>query len=771
MVGRVSRLVAGRRSRWVVIAIWAVLAAALAPLQPRLLDEAADESETFLVEGSESAEVDRVLDERFPVGREVVTAIVYVRTEAADDGFLAEQDERITDDAVAICGSGIPTLRAVFAATGIPACDHRDISLDIGPETPPSPVSDDQQVAITSVLTDDDDTEAVVRDVAAIREIVERSDAPDDGVAVHVSGPGGIDADRAEAVAGIDRTLLAITAVLIAVILLAVYRSPLVAAVPLAVVAAAYLVAAGLTWALVSVGATTISGQTTAILIVLMFGAGTDYCLLILARFRDELRAGADPAAAMAAAAERTGTAILSAGAIVAGVMLLLGLADFNATREMGPILALGMVVMVIAGLTLLPAMLAAVGRAVFWPGARPEPAAAEARGSAETAALRNDGVWARAARLVERRPAPVAIAVTAVLALGALGNLGGRETLDFTEAFRDDPDSVEGVAAIREHFAPGRAAPLDIVVTEHLSGDVIVALDTLPEVAEVIWSGAALPPEEPQAPEEVDPAQTSSAVVLASHPSGSQGPSLATEPLVKADLILALDPFSQQAADFVPRLREQIHRNLDEALALREDTTTGIAILGGPAAEIHDAEQAIERDTWIIVPLALLLVFAVLVALLRAILAPLYLIATVVLSFLFALGVGSLFFTHVMGQPGSDPSLTIFAFIFLVGLGVDYNIFLVGRIQEERSRGLATRPAVLAGLARTGGVITSAGLILAGTFSALMALTFEALFQFGFVIALGLLVDTFLVRALLVPSVAYLLGDRNWWPWGSGAA
>jgi RND superfamily putative drug exporter len=155
-----------------------------------------------------------------------------------------------------------------------------------------------------------------------------------------------------------------------------------------------------------------------------------------------------------------------------------------------------------------------------------------------------------------------------------------------------------------------------------------------------------------------------------------------------------------------------------------------------------------------------------VLAALLRAIVAPLYLVATAVLSFLFALGVGSLVFTHLMGQPGSDPSLTIFAFIFLVGLGVDYNVFLMGRIQEERRAGIGTREAVLAGLSRTGGVITSAGLILAGTFSALMALTFEALFQFGFVITVGLLVDTFLVRALLVPSIAYLLGERNWWPW-----
>jgi putative drug exporter of the RND superfamily len=216
-----------------------------------------------------------------------------------------------------------------------------------------------------------------------------------------------------------------------------------------------------------------------------------------------------------------------------------------------------------------------------------------------------------------------------------------------------------------------------------------------------------------------------------------------------------------------VPRLRATIDRQLGTAVEQRGGGSGGeLAVLGGLAAESYDTEQAGGADTRLIVPLALALILLVLVVLLRAIVAPLYLVATAVLSFLFALGVGSLVFTHLRGQPGSDPSLVIFAFIFLVGLGVDYNVFLFGRIQEERRAGLGTRPAVLNGLARTGGVITSAGLIVAGTFSALMALTFEALFQVGFVIALGLLVDTFLVRALLVPSIAYLLGERNWWPW-----
>ena len=204
-----------------------------------------------------------------------------------------------------------------------------------------------------------------------------------------------------------------------------------------------------------------------------------------------------------------------------------------------------------------------------------------------------------------------------------------------------------------------------------------------------------------------------------------------------------------------IPRIRE----------AARKAGQGQTVLLGGVTAENHDNLQALHRDAKLIVPLVLILILIVLIALLRCVVAPLYLIGTVILSFAFALGTSSLIFTHVFGQPGSDPNLAIFCFIFLVALGVDDNIFLMTRIREEHRRGVRTREAVIAGLERTGGVITSAGLILAGTFAALMALDLEALFQVGFTVALGLIVDAFLVRTFFVPSVALLLGERNWWP------
>jgi RND superfamily putative drug exporter len=279
----------------------------------------------------------------------------------------------------------------------------------------------------------------------------------------------------------------------------------------------------------------------------------------------------------------------------------------------------------------------------------------------------------------------------------------------------------VQGQELIRHRYPPGRVAPLDVVVSSEVSGPVRDALAG----AKDIVSDANLD-------------------------SQSRDGRLISE-----QVLLKIDPFSQDAMDAIPRLRE----------AVRKAANGEVAVIGGATAENHDNLQALSRDAKLIVPLVLLLILLVLIALLRCVVAPLYVIGTVVLSFAFALGASSLAFTHLFGQPDSDPNLALFAFIFLVALGVDDNIFLMTRVREERARGLSTRGAVIAGLESTGGVITSAGLILAGTFAALMALDLEALFQVGFTVTLGLLVDAFLVRTFLVPSIALLLGERNWWP------
>jgi RND superfamily putative drug exporter len=690
MLGRLAQIVAGRRTRWAVIVGWLVLAAALATLQPKLQDEAANENEAFLAASAESTTVNDLLDEEF--GQPVTAIVAYIR-----DGGLTEADrQRIEADAQAICDAGIRDLVAVGTPMSRP-CEVPGGNPNLAPETPPSPVSDDNSTALVVVETRDEDTAVIVENVKRLREIVgDRGD----GLTAYVTGQAGFTADASEAFEGIDETLLAITAVLVLVLLLAVYRSPLVAIVPLLVVVLAYLVAAGVIYGLVSAGVLDVTGQATAILIVLMFGAGTDYCLLLVARHREEMQEGEDPSAALARAAERTGPTILAAGATVVAAMLVLVVADYRATRGMGPVLAIGVAVMVLAGLTLLPAMLAVLGRRV-------------------SARRAHTGVWTRVGGFVRARPGTVAGVALAVLLAGALGALDGRGSLGVAENLRDEPDSVRGQELIADRFGPGRAAPLSLVAEAGRATDVAAALEQDPAVDRTVTV-----------------TQTSDGRLLL------------------FDVLLAVDPFSDEAEAAVPRLREAARRAADGETAL----------LGGAIAEAHDAREAQASDAALVVPLALLVVFLIVAATVRALVAPLYLVGTVVLSYAFAIGASSLVFTHALGQPDSDPGLPLFAFIFLLALGVDYNLFLIARVREEQ-RGRATADAVVAGLARTGAVITSAGLVLAGTFATLLAIPVVGLAQIGFAIVLGVLVDTFVVRSLLVPAIAILLGPRNWWP------
>ncbi|GAB3143397.1 MMPL family transporter [Microbispora hainanensis] len=720
-------IAAGRRSRWVVIAVWLALAMLAVPLQADLNERAADESETFLVRGSESAAVKRIVDERFRLGSETAAVIAYFR----ESGITADDGRRADTDALALCRSGaIPNLTMV-ATPYQRACGETD-PLDMSPGASLL-TSPDDTVILSTVLMADDSTPDIEQAVAAIREVVPPATGDESGLRAFVTGRAGFEADRNAALGGVNGTLLAVTVAVLLLLLLVTYRSPLVALVPLAVVALAYLVTSGLAYGLVAAGVTEVSGQTTSILVVLMFGAGTDYCLLIVARFREELRRTRDVREAMVAAAQRTAPAIVSAGAIVIGAMTILALADFNATREMGPILALGVAIMVCAGLTLLPAVLTALGRRAFWPAVpRLDPESAPAV-----------TFWGRVAGLVHARPGVIAAAVTAVLAAGALAGIGGRPALDFSESFREAPDSVLGQQVIRDHFIPGRAAPLRIVVAGEVAGKVQSALTegTHTPVADMhaVARSAGADGDSPGAQAQ-----------------GRQG---SANDLLIFDADLRMDPFSEQSTDAVPVLREVAERAAGGRTVL----------IGGTVAENYDARQALGRDTGLIVPVSLALILVVLAALLRAVVMPLYVIATVILSFGFALGVGSLIFTHLLGQPASDPNLPIYAFIFLVALGVDYNVFLLSRISERR-RQTETRRAVTEALERTGGVITSAGLVLAATFATLMVLPMEALFQIGFVVTLGLLADTFLVRALLVPALAIMLGERNWWPFKRAA-
>ncbi len=620
MGGRIAAFALGRRSRWLVIGTWIVLAIALAPLQPKLQTIASDESETFFTRGADSTRVDKLLD-TFPEGKDSAATIAYV---ARGNRSIYELTPEVGADAEKLCAEQrLPELKGVSGPGGI-VCG--EIGHVLGPENGPSVFSADepQSMVLSTVINSRDDTESVAKDVETIRSVLPGPNGSP--VRTFVTGEAGFEADRSAAVEGLDGTLLAITGLLVLVLMLLTYRSPLIAALMLGVVAIAYLIATGLVYGLVQADLTTVSGQSTAILIVLMFGAGTDYCLLIVSRFRDELRHSSDVEAAMMRAAAHTGPAIFASGAIVVASMLVLSLADFNATREMGPLLALGIVVMMGCGVTLLPALLAAFGRRAFWPAIPLE----------DTEPRATSVGWQRVSALVRRRPALLVGVSVAVLVLGALGNLEGRGHLDLSEQYRDPPESAQGQALIRDRYdPPGRVGPLQVVADPAVAIEVKDALAQAPGVAVSNTDSQAL--------------------------DGS---------LISLDVLLKVDPFSTRAMDLIPRLRE----------VARDAGQGKLALIGGITAESYDNEKALSADAKLIVPLVLLLILLVLIALLRCVVAPLYVIGTVVLSFAFALGASSLVFTHVFGQPDSDPNLTTFAFIFLVALGVDDNIFLMSR-------------------------------------------------------------------------------------------
>ncbi|HYB16294.1 MAG TPA: MMPL family transporter, partial [Streptosporangiaceae bacterium] len=451
----------------------------------------------------------------------------------------------------------------------------------------------------------------------------------------------------------------------------------------------------------------TVNGQSGGILVVLVLGASTDYALLLVARYREELRRHQDRHQAMAVALRRAGPAIIASGLTVITGMLCLMAAESNDISGLGPVAAIGVGVGLIAMITLLPALLVVVGRWVFWP-LRPR------YGSPEPTTR---GVWARVGNGISRRPRTVWLVTALVLAAFWAGLIGFRfGPLTVAQSFRGTPPSITAQNVLATYFPAGSGEPVDVIANAASTGAVRSALATTPGIASV------------------------------------------TPPVTKGGLTwleatMTVPPDSSAAYTLVDHIRTAVHA-----------IPGADAKVGGGTAINADVESAAAHDRNLLIPLILGVVFIILGVLLRAIVAPLVLIATVVLSFGTALGLSALFFKHVFGFAGADTSVPLFVFVFLVALGIDYNIFLMTRIREESARS-GTRQGALAGLASTGGVITSAGLVLAGTFAVLGTLPLVEFTEIGFAVALGVLLDTIIVRSVLVTALTLDIGRHMWWP------
>ncbi len=672
---RITALPCGRRTKYLVLVFWVIVIALTGPLAGKLMGAEKNDASAYLPASAESTQ-ELNLQSRFVVKNLNPAVVVYSRP----SGLTPTDLRKAAADA------------RVFAA--LPAVHGR--------VTGPIPSADHQamQTIVGSSLGFNANIEAFISN---LRATAARGDP---GLTVHIAGPAASAADQVKIFKGIDTTLLYGTLAVIIVLLLLTYRSPLLWLLPIVSAGVSLTVAQAVIYLLTKHGLV-VNGQSGGILVVLVLGASTDYALLLIARYREELRRHEDRHEAMAIALRRAGPAIIaSAGTVIAG-MLCLMVAESADISGLGPVAAIGIAVGLLAMVTLLPALLVIVGRWIFWP-LRPR------YGSDEPTTR---GFWARVGRRLAIRPRAVWVTTAVLLACAWLGLIGFKiGPLTTAQSFRGTPASVAAEQVLARHFPGGAGEPVAVI------------------------------------------GNASAASQLRSALAGTKGIAAVAPPVVKGGLVylqgtLASQPDSPAATVTADRVRAAVHA-----------VPGADAKVGGGTAITIDVERYATHDRNLIIPLVLVVVMIILGLLLRSVVAAFLLIGTVVLSFGAALGLSALVFRHLFGFAGADTAMPLFAFVFLVALGIDYNIFLMTRVREESKRS-GTRPGAITGLGATGGVITSAGLILAGTFATLGTLPLVILTEIGFTVAIGVLIDTIVVRSVLVTALTLDIGRWMWWP------
>ena len=672
---------AGRRAKWVVVALGLAAAVVGAGFAGNLNSAENQNPLDYLPAHAQSAQVEQ-LEGGFRAGQSEQAIVVFHRS-----GGLTADD------------------------LGLVADDRSSVGIHYIPyQTPPTAVvvSPDRSTAyFSTTLPLSDGLESIVYEVKRIRTLIGTGTG---GLAIAVTGNAAYLADSADALNGNGSTLLLVAVAIASILLLAVYRSPVLWLLPLLCVFGSLAVAEGVA-AVLGKHVLTISGQSTGILTVLVIGVGIDYGLLLIARYREELQRHDDHHRAMAVALQRAGPAIIASGTTVALALLCLLASSLSSNRGLGPVCAIGVLVVVVFMLTVLPALLVIVGRRAFWPwvplaggAAAPDPA--------------EHGRWARLSHTVADRHRLVGLSAAGLLVVMCLGLAGFHTDLTVAQQYRATVGAVQGQDLLARGFPGGTAAPL-VVMVQPASGAAAAqrAAAAVPGVAEV-------------------------------------GHQVTTAAGVARFEVVTEAAESTAAAD-------------DTVVALRRAVAGAAgpgAIVGGPSAVDYDVQQATLHDARVVIPLVLLVVLLVLMLILRAVVAPVVLVLTVVLSFAAALGVAAVVNTSVFGFGASSPYLALYGFIFLVAFGCDYNIFLMARAREE-AIGHGSAEGTRRALATTGAVIASAGVVLAGTFAALAVEPLVVLAELGFLVAFGVLLDTFVVRTFLVPALAIEAGPRWWWP------
>jgi len=672
------------RHPWIVIAIWVIVAGALS-MGPKLQSVTTNDASKGLSNAVESKRADALQQQYFPNAKGTPVIVVY-----SSDAALTDADKAAIAQGETWLKSGAEPINSA--------------SVQYSP---------DGKGALIFASLDGNPGDAAFRDsVQAIRDHFGTSV---NGMQVEVTGPGGLITDVYKIFLNADVKLLIGTVILVLVLLLLIYRSPVLPFVPLIAVGFGYFVAGGILALVAKATGTTLSGQATSLMVILLFGAGTDYGLLLISRYREDLRGEGDARVALATALGETWEAIAASGLTVTLAVLTLLFAQYGDYRSFAPVLGVGVFVTLIAGLTLMPALLALLGRRAFWPRVPRQGEATEHK------------TWGRVAGWVAAGPRRAALGVLAILVVLALGCLFYSPRFSFTEDFLKNMPSKQGYALLEQHFPKGALAPTTVLIKapqappDFVTGMIAGALNKAPGVAAAFPTGTA---------------------------DGGK--------LLSFQVILKGDPYSSQALEQVRQLRT-VARKAAAAGG-------GTALVGGPTAIQADTWAQSNRDTIVVAVAALIVVGVILMLLLRAIVAPVYLLLTNVLSYLAALGLTIVITEKLLGWEHISYRIPLYMFIFLVALGSDYNIFITTRIRgEAMARGL--RDGTVKAVTATGGVLTSAGIILAGTFLILLSQPVKDLAEISIGVALGVLIDTFLVRTALVPGLTLWIGPKAGWP------
>ncbi|MFI5549548.1 MMPL family transporter [Streptomyces sp. NPDC051738] len=671
-MGAVRTAVRRRRAvPWLVLGLWIAVLAIASPFASKLADVQRDRAIDYLPASADSTQVAKIQD-RLPGGEATEMVVVYHR-----DGGLTAGDKATAAEQIQRIASAHPL---TAEPRGIPSRDGTTLMYPVASTEPGQ------------------DEEARDELVNAVRDIARGGD----GLGVDVGGEGALATDAGEVYNSLDGPLLYTTAAVVALLLVLIYRSPFLWLVPLTVAGLADYLSMGVAYGLNQGFGTSVSGQSSGIMTILVFGAGTDYALLLVSRYREELRRIERPYDAMVAALKGCGPAVLaSSGTVAVGLLCLLA-ADLNSSRGMGPLGTVGVLCALAAMLTLLPALLVLLGRRVFWPLVPRFGSTPKARRSLFTAMGSSAG----------RRPRTVLAAGAVLLGALALGALNLPGDLKQEDSFTSKPDAVAAMETLAAAYPERGTQPISVITPQDRAEATLASI---------------------RSTRGVDSAQE-----------GRTG-----EGWTEISVLAAAPPQSAGETATIEALRDRLDGSY----------------VGGPSAEQIDLKDTNARDRLVVVPLVLLSVLLILVALLRSLVAPLILVAAVVAVWGAALGIGGLVFGPVFGFEGTDPGLGLLSFVFLVALGVDYGIFLMHRMREECLTGAEPATAALTALRTTGGVIASAGLVLAATFAVLTNMPLVALVELGFVIAVGVLLDTFLVRTYLVTSASVALRRKVWWP------